>query len=120
MCLTCDDSMISNFSSESTLGHLEKCVRKTPLGILAEAVLAIETPVDTIQQMFDAYEGFLALLADTEKRRMLEELPEEKKDDDPVYQEVRRLGKDFEGALEDFFFEQSTDLYQLIKKYGVF
>ncbi len=120
MCLSCDQSLIAKFSSESALDHLEKCVRKSPLAIVAEAVSAIGTPVDTIQRMFNSYEGFLSLLADGEKRRALEDLPEAEKDEAPVYQEVRRLGKSFERALEDLFFEHDNNLYQLIKKYGVF
>jgi hypothetical protein len=99
--------------------HLEGLVRKTPLDIVARAVLLSFGELSGhAREIFLTYDEFLALLDDPARRRYLEELPPGA-EDDPQYQEAHEIGGRFGHALTAMFFE--TRMFaDLTRRYGVF
>lgn len=100
---------------------LRERIRRTPLENLAEALLRPAVKPETAQILFDAYDAFVAILADDEKRRKLKGFP---LDDDlgkePLFRDVSRLGRQFQEGLDRLFFGEDDILFKLIKRYGVF
>lgn len=95
-------------------------VRRTPLENLAETLLRPTVQPATAKQIMDAYDGFVGLLADQDKRDRLKHLRLEELGDDPVFKEVRRLGYEFQRGLFKLFFREDKRLRELIEEYGVF
>jgi hypothetical protein len=103
------------------VAHLTTLVRKPPLDIIAGFALRFPQLRSSARDLFHAYDRFLALLDDKEKRTRLKELTPEAAPDDEVYKEARALGDQFQSALTSFFFDSSgTPLPELTRKYGVF
>ena len=103
--------------------HLQTDVQKTPLALFARLFLEHDQLGDAARRMFGAYDEFLAILDDDEKRRHLDELGEpEAVATDPVYQRVRELGHQFQRALDAVFFDPvgCPQIYELTRTYGVF
>lgn len=102
--------------------HLQDLVRKTPLDIVASAVLDYQNVIAPAgRSLFDAYDGFLAILDEPEARERLKRLPPVEADTDPVYRSVRDLSDRFQEALTEIFFDcEDVPFPGLTKKYGVF
>jgi len=96
---------------------------RTPLDLLADAFVRAEMPSHA-ETCFEAYDRFLAILQDEHRRERLKCLTVEAADDDEIFQEVRGIGHQFQGALTDFFIgpgESPTNPYPpLTRIYGVF
>lgn len=108
-------------ATQHILDHLSGLVRKTPLDIVAGAVLCYFGEISgAAGKLFGAYEEFLGLLNDRDRRDHLNELPPEKADDDAEYVKVRELGARFQDALTTIFFDSETPLRELTRRYGVF
>lgn len=74
----------------------------------------------TLHALLKAYDCFLHLLNDNDKRQHLSSgVDFERAGDDIIFQEVRDLGRRFSVGLEKFFFDSDT-LGPLTRKYGVF
>jgi hypothetical protein len=58
------------------------------------------------------------MLDDAEVRERLEHLQEEGRDEDPLWQEVKRIAGTFQRGLDALLFE--TDLHGAAREYGVF
>ena len=100
--------------------HLEGLVRKTPLDIVARFVLQYFGEVSGwARELFGAYDDFLGMLGDW-RRDHLKSLSPEAAGKDPVFEEARALGQRFQEALTGMFFDSSTPLPELTKRYGVF
>lgn len=99
---------------------LKDLVRLTPLEILAHAALHLDVRPETAGALFAAYDAFLAILADDDKRRHLAELRQEDLSGDSVFVEVSRLGRGFQDALTQMFFREDERLAALTMAYGVF
>ena len=99
---------------------LRRRLGQTPLDILAGALLHFDHLDDTARKLVDAYDGFLGILADTEKRKRLEEVDSDHYESDEVFQEARRMSHDFRDGLLELFFDQKSGLFNLTKNYGVF
>lgn len=101
--------------------HLEDLTRKKPLDIVAQVVLEYfgELSGDGAE-LFSAYDEFLQLLDDADRREHLESLSPDAADHDGEYDKVRELGKRFQDALTHMFFDSATPLPDLTKRYGVF
>ena len=100
--------------------HLEGLVRKTPLDIVARFVLQYFGELSgQARVLFGAYDDFLGLLGDW-RRDHLKSLSPEAAGKDPVFEEARALGQRFQEALTGMFFDSSTPLPELTKRYGVF
>jgi predicted nucleotidyltransferase len=93
---------------------------QTPLEILAGALLHFDHLDETARKVLDAYDGFLGILADPEKRNRLEAVDSDHYESDEVFQEARRLSHDFRDGLLELFFDQKSGLFNLTKNYGVF
>jgi predicted nucleotidyltransferase len=109
------------------IAHLRDILGMTPLEIVASRLLHYDGALETSKRLFDAYDKFLAILADNTlgedgkpPRVHLEELPIEKLDQDKIYQEARQIRRDFGNAVEDLFLKPGSELYDLTLKYGVF
>ena len=95
-------------------------IRRTPLESLAEVLLRPAVQPATVRQLFDAYDDFIALLGDEDKRNHLKKLPADEIGRDPLFTEARKLGFRFQDGLDRLFFEEDDLLRMLIRKYGVF
>jgi hypothetical protein len=100
------------------------CLRQrlvqTPLEILAGALLHFDHLDDTARKILNAYDGFLGILADSDRRSRLETVDSEHYESDKVFQEARRLSHDYRDGLLELFFDQKSDLFNLTRNYGVF
>ncbi|EYF08903.1 nucleotidyltransferase domain-containing protein [Chondromyces apiculatus] len=100
---------------------LRERLERTPLENLAEALLRPAVTPETGRILFDAYDAFLGVLEDKEKRSQLKELPlNDDMGKNPVFREVMALGRDFQKGLDRLFFGEDDILFQLIKTHGVF
>ncbi|MEK7406033.1 MAG: nucleotidyltransferase domain-containing protein [Acidobacteriota bacterium] len=99
---------------------LRRRLRRTPLDILAEALLQFHHLEEAGRKLLGAYDRFLGILSDTDQRNHLEDLPEDQYDRDEVFQEARRVSHDFRRGLLQLFFDQKSGLFDLTKNYGVF
>ncbi len=75
--------------------------------------------VDAGVRTLGAYDRFLALLDDPERRAALETLPRTRAREDPTFQECRRLGREIQQGLAALLFEREP-LRRLVRQYGVF
>jgi hypothetical protein len=88
-----------------------------PTDRLAAAFLAYGA-VDTGLRALGAYDRWIGLLGDPEIRQHLEALTRTAAADDPTFDEVRRLAREFERGLVALLFE--TDLGPLAREFVVF
>jgi hypothetical protein len=102
--------------------HLSRLVAMTPLTLFAKLFLRYPSLESAATRMFGAYDRFLSLLDDDEKRGRLDRLSQAEVATDPVYQGVRDLGHEFQAALNAVFLdpEGCPELFELTKTYGVF
>jgi hypothetical protein len=63
-------------------------------------------------------DAFLGILSDETKRENLKGL--EQSEDDPLFDEARKLSHDFRDGLQDLFFNTNDLLTRLTQVYGVF
>lgn len=101
------------------VAHLEELVRKTPLDIVARAVVGCFGELSGVgRELFAAYDGFLSLMDDPEWRRRMDALgPGD--EGDPQYQQAHEIGKRFGDALIGMFFDHEP-FAGLTRRYGVF
>lgn len=125
-CYSCETSFSEDRDEDGqsrprVIEFLEELTRKKPLDIVAQVVLQYfgELSGDG-SALFAAYDEFLQLLDDADRRDHLESLPPEAADHDEEYEKVRMLGKQFQSALTHMFFDSHTPLPELTKRYGVF
>lgn len=100
--------------------YLLRGIDTVPLELLALAVERFEIDLGTATEMFDAYDAFLAILDDADKRDRLEKLTPERYPSDAVFASGKQAAEAFNRALTRMFFESSTDLRELTIRYGVF
>jgi predicted nucleotidyltransferase len=107
--------------SNRVVDHLSHLVRTTPLDIMARVLLFYFGKVSgPAVELFTAYDEFLGLLGDAERRAQLDGLKPADADTDPVYRSVRELGTRFQEALTEIFFTCDTPVRDLTRRYGVF
>lgn len=94
--------------------------RISPLNQLAEAALRPEISLETARDVFDAYDDFLGVLADDDKRKHLKELTFDQFSSDDLFKRVQRITGRFQEGLDRMFFEEDALLKKLIREYGVF
>jgi hypothetical protein len=70
-------------------------------------------------QLFSAYDEFLKIMSDSEKRQHLKDLRVKDSRTDPVFREVTAVSDQFACALHQIFFKADA-LSPLTEKYGVF
>lgn len=99
--------------------HILRYVSNTPLDIVALAVGQHGIEASVAGNLFSAYDDFLGLMADPEKREHLMKLKADASRDDKVFEQVRECSERFSEALKVIFF-QHPRLSVLTQKYGVF
>ena len=107
--------------------HLRSIFQKTPLEILANALIKYDSLLEPSRKLFDAYDRFIGLIADEEptangksSREHLESLEVANLEKDVVYGEARKIRQAFGEALAEIFLNQKSELYELTIRYGVF
>ena len=75
---------------------------------------------DAARKIFNSYNEFLGILANSEQRKHLECLVEEDAENDDLYQKARGLSHRFRDGLLEFFFDNKSGIDELTKDYGVF
>lgn len=99
--------------------HLFELVNCTPIEILARTVLAFDA-IDAGRSLYGAYDGFLGILADVDKRQHLESLAVASAFSDSLFQQARDIGTQFQEGLTRLFFETDEQLTKHTQRYGVF
>jgi predicted nucleotidyltransferase len=75
---------------------------------------------ETASELFSAYDDFLDLLNNTEKRKHLDELKPGDEETDIVFKEARMMRKRFRLAIQNMFLHQDSPLYKHSIEKGVF
>ncbi|MGA7409560.1 MAG: nucleotidyltransferase domain-containing protein [Bryobacteraceae bacterium] len=105
---------------EQVLNYFGGVFKQTPLEIIAGMLLRFPHLDDAANQIIGSYNDFLGILADKDKRAHLESLPEDKGEQDEVYQTARHLSHTFRDGLVELFFDKKSGMETLTKNYGVF
>jgi predicted nucleotidyltransferase len=105
--------------SLQVVNHLRKAVKNTPLAVLANSLFLYDNEGEVTSEVFNAYNEFLGILNDTEKREHLQNLRAEDSERDALFIEIRRISDAFQNGLDKFFFE-NQNIKSLTRKYGVF
>jgi predicted nucleotidyltransferase len=100
--------------------YVSTFVQRSPLEILADALLAHSIPGETVCALLNSYDLFLECLNDLERRNHLEKISYEDSMSDKVFQQMREIGEQFQQGIDQLFFRDNDGLKQLITKYGVF
>jgi len=103
------------------VAFLHASTRVCPLDHLALAALRPSITEATARALFEAYDTFLGVLADQEKRDHLKNLTFDDLDrGDALFRETSGIGRRFQEALNKLFFEEDPELRRLLQDYGVF
>ena len=105
---------------EPLVNHLKRYVNSTPLDIVARSLLVYGAPNTASEKLFRSYDSFLAALDDPDIRGHLKDLKSDHAESSAVFQDMREISHGFQDALTEFFFESNKDLFELIRRYGVF
>jgi predicted nucleotidyltransferase len=126
-CFLCDPAFLEPRRSHpwhdahEVVRHLLGLVQTTPLDIVATVVLSYFGELSgSARELFGAYDKFLEVLHDEDRRKHLKALVPAQADSDREYSHVRDLGKQFQNALTAMFFSADTPLRDLSIDYGVF
>lgn len=135
-CFACELGIIENHCPKPRRPTAEKCqecllpmLQNPPLENLASAFLhasgsakpGLRSQIDeSAVKAFSAYNDFVALLADPNKRKHLDDLEPTNFEEDSLFTEARTLSRQFRDALQSLFFDSNDHMNRLIRKYGVF
>jgi predicted nucleotidyltransferase len=109
----------SGFLEEQLLVGCAELVNMTPLDLLARTLLEL-TEEDLARAVLEAYDDYLALIDDPEKRNHLDSKVDfENAMEDDVFGRVREISHRFAERLECLFFK-TPELDRLTQKYGLF
>lgn len=124
-CFSCvlDDDLNSKIKLErdkalQVVNHL-RAIKATPLEVLASALLLYDVDGDASRLLFSAYNAFLGILNDAEKRTRLQALRAEDSGRDSLFTDIREISDSFQNGLDKFFFD-NKNIGPLTRKYGVF
>lgn len=107
-------------ASRKAIDFFQSGWQRTPLEILSALGLRFPHLQATARVIFDAYDQFLGVLADDEKRKHLEELLLNNQDTDAIYNELRSASHQFRDGILNLFFDPKSELGELTRMYGVF
>ncbi len=99
--------------------HVGRHLDLTPLEALASALL-VHGDDATARKLFDAYDHFLRILLDPDKRSELDSLPIERALESEVWIEARDTSRDFRDGIEQMFLRREGLLKDLTLRFGVF
>lgn len=104
----------------SSTEHCFQALQLTPLELLARACIKLDLSAVHVTALFRDYDSFLAILSTTDKRDQLKQLTFEQSESNPIFQEVRTLGHEFQDSLNHLFVTPDTELGKLTLRYGIF
>ena len=110
----------SAYPQHEFVRHMRRQLAQTPLEILASVINRYDHLNHVGMALFSAYDEFLGVLGDQEKREHLDKLSPGTEDGDPTFRQLRVASHSFRDALLDLFFDKSTGLADLTQTYGVF
>ena len=129
-CFWCDPAIsrseMQTLKKQSLIASLGAFLALTPLERLAQFFQVHMNSAEpeslrtTASSLFGAYDGFLGLLNDREKRLHLERLKPEHEENDPVFKEARTIRRSFRLAVQEMFLGEGSPLLQLSIEKGVF
>jgi len=128
-CLRCQlnfpdvEARLEFFSRDNSVAVIDlvrSFLDREPLDTVADALqLYVEKP-SAIQAIFEAYDGFLGILSNADKRARLKTLTPKDFESDPVYKEARELSHVFSQAIGEIFLVADNPVGELTIRYGVF
>jgi predicted nucleotidyltransferase len=104
----------------AALAYLKSVMMRPPLEITAAALLSFPELDPHSEKLFSAYDEFVGLLADDEKRDRLNTIPYDDLSTDPTFREAQQISYRFWDAVSGIFLNQDNLLGQLTIEYGVF
>jgi hypothetical protein len=93
---------------------------RTPLDLAAATLYEVLGKVESVRDFFSAYNDFLGILNNPEKRDTLEKLTPDRLESDPTYAEARAVSRRFNNAVHSIFLERSNTIGELTIRYGIF
>lgn len=105
---------------KEVIEHLRGILSGTPLDIVADMFLRNRHLDPSARKIFGAYNEFIGVLSDQQRRKDLNQLAEDVAESDASYTRMRTLSHDFRDGLEDLFFDEHSELFKMTKAYGVF
>jgi hypothetical protein len=105
------------------LDSMKMTFDNTPLDIVAETLLKYEKHEKlwpSVTKLFGAYDAFIGLLDDAEKRSRLSKLTPSEMEDDPVYRDARKIRHSFREAIHEIFLTPGNPISELAIRFGVF
>jgi predicted nucleotidyltransferase len=102
------------------LAHLKASMMRSPLEITARALLLFPELDLHSNALFSAYDDFLGLLADDDKRGSLKNMPFEDLPKSPIFKEAQLISYRFRDAVSGIFLKPDNLLGKLTIEYGVF
>jgi predicted nucleotidyltransferase len=102
------------------LDHIREQSEVTPLEMLARVASHESVTRETALRIFNAYDEFLAALADPETRDHLERISFDQPMEDKIYEPLRKSSSEFRKGVNALFFKEHPDLPNLIHDFGVF
>lgn len=106
------------FVVQELVSHLRDWTQKAPLESLATIVERFAPSLAS--DVFDAYDQFLLLLNDEQKRQVLEQLSPEQAYENNVFLDARQIATKFDETLLKLLFESNDQITEAVKRYGVF
>ena len=108
-----------NSLPERLANHTMTYLGRTPLDVV-ESEIRKHGSAETAQRLLSAYDGFIGVLADADKRVTLETLKLEDAISSDVWQECRSRSQDFRESVSRFFLKDDEKLQQLMLRYAIF
>lgn len=100
--------------------YLRERLRLSPLEQMCEVLLRPSISVETTQKVIGAYDAFMAIVSDEDKRRHLSNLPFDAFDQDALWKEATNLTYTFQDGLDQVFFLEDPEIAGLVRQFGVF
>ena len=115
-----DNALFRDPKFHPAIEWLDEAFSQRPLDLIADLLLPYPELHPSAGQLFTAYDKFLGVLADTEKRKWLQILPFEDIDSDESFQQVRAFRNEFGSAMLDIFLRIPSPIQRLMIERGVF
>lgn len=100
--------------------HLLSFCNATPLDGIAWLAWRFEATPTVVSDVLSAYDSFLSILNDEEKRGHLEKMSPQNAAADTLFREAREIGDRFQKGLVSLFFDTNRELTVACQRYGVF
>ncbi|MEZ5394391.1 MAG: hypothetical protein R2724_16370 [Bryobacterales bacterium] len=81
---------------------------------------AIRGSDETAKEVFGAYDEFLDLIDNEERRARLEDLPLANQQSDELFLRAKEIGERFDRGLKQMFFDGPDELKAFTREYGIF